>query len=245
MDVLTWQLPIVCGSWLILGLAAIYLLTNFSLPSLLGLAGLIIIGLVMLYAAIQRVEPYQELKDHPLMAEMRLPPETVKLMADRMHNWINRWLATGQYLIFDQDYRPSILLAITASFLSVTCAYFGSTTVIMMAHCLVFFLPTLWPHLVREWNHVKRLPWPPRMMRLRFQKQNVMMLSQEIIYEEDITDKEKRIMQKINSRRKSEVFREVSGSEAGRTHQHQRPVKQLKQTCTHSITSTLNQFFIF
>ncbi|KAH8256551.1 hypothetical protein KR038_008738 [Drosophila bunnanda] len=171
MDVLTWQLPIVTISWLILGLITIYILTSVSLPSLLGLMGLAVMGLVMLYAAVERVEPFQELSSHQMLARMRVPPEAVDLVADRVTNWVNRWVATGQYVIFGQDYRPSILVSAVALYLVIVCATLGSSTVIMMAYCFAFILPQMCLRL----NHFNQLP------RKLFKNQNLLQLNEKIL----------------------------------------------------------------
>ncbi|KAH8238506.1 hypothetical protein KR032_007768 [Drosophila birchii] len=159
MDVLTWQLPIVTSSWLVLGLLTIYILTSISLPTLLGLLGLAIMGLVMLYAAVKRVVPYQDLRYHPMLAKVRVPPEAVDLVADRVTNWINRWMATGQYLIFGEDYRSSAMVCIIAFYLVMICVILESSTVIMLAYCLAFIWPKLWLHYNRSGRQL-----PPRIV---------------------------------------------------------------------------------
>lgn len=131
MDVLTWQLPTVSSAWLLLGLLIINLLTHYSLPSLLGMLGLGIMGLVMLCAAILRVEPHVEAERRQILVSVSVPPEVTRLVACRLTNWTNRWVATGQYLLFGRDYLPGLLVATVVFNLLILCSIVDPSKLLM------------------------------------------------------------------------------------------------------------------
>ncbi|KAH8375990.1 hypothetical protein KR200_005353 [Drosophila serrata] len=81
-------------------------------------------------------------------------------------------MATGMYVIFGQDYRPSVLVSLAAFYITMMCAFFGSSTMIMIAYCFAFILPLLCLH----WHHFNQLIWPQRK---QFKKQNFLQLNEE------------------------------------------------------------------
>ncbi|XP_016988628.1 uncharacterized protein LOC108051152 [Drosophila rhopaloa] len=144
------QEPVLSVIYLFVGLFALDLLASYSLVKLVGLVGLTILCHGIAYATIRpyvRFAPYENLLTCRI--DLTLCPEKVDRVVGCVTNWINRWVATVQFLLFGDHLLASFLVGIALLELHAILRWV-EISLIKFAYCMAFVLPRIW-RIFRLW----------------------------------------------------------------------------------------------
>ncbi|XP_017124036.2 uncharacterized protein LOC108143948 [Drosophila elegans] len=137
--------PVLTLIYMFMGLYVLDVLTRYTLVQLVGVVSLTLLAHGIAYTAIRphlRLLPYENVMD-VRRADLTVSPEVVALVVRYSTNWINRWVATVQFLLFGPYLVATILVKIALLEVYNAFRWLELSTLIKFAYCMAFVLPRI------------------------------------------------------------------------------------------------------